>query len=187
MNKTLSDKVESSESVRKEFLSYILQNYSHLRTCPSCGYESFEYTKCKNEDCKDNSIYGSPTLLPTQAKATEQLKKRLDNLLYTHNKPKKVENRERIKKDVLLKDSINTWSRNWGLDDDCQLSAEEAYEMLEDGVLHFLSERDKQLYQSLEEMKGQKPMEDHYDMGYNVGWNKAISKAQWLFYYALVI
>jgi len=87
----------------------------------------------------------------------------------------KVENPERIKKDVLLKDSINTWSRNWGLDDDCQLSAEEAYQMLEDGVLHFLSEKDKQLYQSLEEMKVKEPVE--YD---EILFNQTLVKAQQL-------
>lgn len=66
---------------KQNLISYIFQNYTQLRTCPTCGYESFEHTKCRNEDCKDNSVYGSPALLPTNKKAQEKLEERLDSLI----------------------------------------------------------------------------------------------------------
>lgn len=58
---------------------------------------------------------------------------------------------EEIRKEILLKDEITAWARNYGLDDGANLSAEEAYEMLEDGVLHFLSSQRQRVLEEVRE------------------------------------
>lgn len=52
-----------------------------------------------------------------------------------------------IKRMVLLRSEISTWARNCGLDDEDQLSASEAYEMLEQGIEDFLDKQESTLSQ----------------------------------------
>lgn len=50
-----------------------------------------------------------------------------------------------LKSRILLEEKITNWARHtWGLDDNDCLSAEEAYEMLEDGVKYFVDQAIKQ-------------------------------------------
>jgi len=53
--------------------------------------------------------------------------------------PPKPTSEQEVKDKIILKDNITYWARHeYGLDDDDCVSAGDAYEMLEAGILHFL-------------------------------------------------